>query len=264
MIRSPLRFAPILLACAILSARAYQAAPGGLPQPVIPEAHPGGEYKSLLLYTSPAPEATGGLHLVSPVPLELAVAISESNQEHVYRAALGPDQKDITFSNLPVSKYDLLLVTKDKFYEGITLNRDDNSLTDKDRAAIEEVFSRSVPFLNEKRTELVKGTPGDDGHATALVQWMRVGGNLLNQNGDLLTGHQIRSLRLAFLADVGPGWQVTGTRELLRTDVFPDMLKGFLPVLYADDLNGIRVTDSVKNIGTINISAATPVYTPGQ
>ena len=256
-----MRIALCLLACAVLSARANQTGPDGLPQPVIPEAHPGGEYKSLLLYTSPAPEATGGMHVVSPIPLEMAIAISESNQEHVYRAVLGPDKMDITFSNLPVSKYDLVLITKDYFYEGISLNRDENSLTDTDRAAIEEIFSRSVPFLNVKRTEAVKGTPGDDGHATALVQWMRVGGNLLNQNADLLTGHEIRSLRLAFLSDVGPGWQVTATRELLRTDVFPDMLKGFIPVLYSDDLNGIRVVDTVKNVGTVNLSAANPLNT---
>ena len=76
---------------------------------------------------------------------------------------------------------------------------------------------------------------------------MRFGGRLLNQNGDEMTGHQIRSLRLGKLSDVGPGWQVTATRELIRTDVFPEMPKGFLPVTYADSLTGIRVTDSVKD-----------------
>jgi hypothetical protein len=215
----------------------------------------GGEYKSSLLYTSPAPAATGGLHLVSPVPLELAVAIPESNQEHVYRAGLGPEKLDVTFSHLPVSMYDLLLVTRDHFYEGISLNRDENSLSDDDLKSIGEIFSRSIPFMNVKRTERVKGTPGDNGHAAALVQWMRIGGRLLNQNGDLMAGHEIRSLRLAFLADVGPGWQVTATRELVRTDVFPDMPTGFLPVTYLDALNAIRVTDSIKDIGTINVAA---------
>ena len=243
-----------------LLAGATLCAPTCLPQQApTPAGTPGGEYKSSLLYTSPAPEATGGLHMVSSVPLEFALAISESNPEHVYRAALGPDKEDVTFSNLPVSKYDLVLTTKDQFYEGVSLNRDESSLTPDDRKAIEEIFSRSIPFLNVKRTEAVKGTPGDGGRAMALVQWMRVGGNLLNQNGDLLAGHQIRSLRLAFLADVGVGWQVTATRELLRTDVFPDMLKGFLPVLYLDALSGVRVTDSVKNIGTITLSAAVPL-----
>ena len=192
--------------------------------------------KSLLLYTPPDPSATGGLRLVSSLPLEFAFAIPESNQEHVYKAMLGPDQKQVSFANIPVSMYDLLLVTKDHFYEGISLNRDENSLSPEDLASIEEIFSRSVPFMNVKRTEAVKGTPGDDGRATALVQWMRIGGNLLNQNDDLMVGHTIRSLRLAFLADVGPGWQVTGTRELIRTDVFPAMIKGFLGVTYVDEL----------------------------
>jgi hypothetical protein len=76
-----------------------------------------------------------------------------------------------------------------------------------------------------------------------------------------MIGHQIRSLRLAFLADVGPGWQVTATREILRTDVFPNMPKGLLPVTYVDALNGIRVTDSVKDIGPVDLSAGAPVST---
>ena len=77
-----------------------------------------------------------------------------------------------------------------------------------------------------------------------------------------MVGHQIRTLRLAFLADVGPGWQVTGTRELLRTDVFPDMPKGFLGVTYVDDLNAVRVVDSVKDIGPVTLSGGTLISDP--
>jgi len=237
----------------------------GLPvPPADPSPSPtiGGEYKSTLLYTSPEPTAPGGLHLVSSLPLEFALAIPQSNQEHVYKAAIGPDHKDISFSGLPVSKYDLVLVTKTHFYEGISLNRDDNSLSPDDLAAIDQILSRSVPFFDVKRTELVKGTPGDSGQATAIVQWMRIHGRLLNQNADEMTGHQIRTLRLAFLADVGPGWQVTATREILRTDVFPDMPRGFLSVTCVDALNGIRITDSVKDIGPVDLSAGTPLSAP--
>ena len=252
-----MRIALFLLFGAAVAARAGLPLPPAEPTP----AHQiGGEYKSSLLYTSPEPAAPGGLHLVSSIPLEFAFAVPESNQEHVYKATLGSDGKEVSFSNIPVSRYDLLLVTRDHYYEGISLNRDENSLAPADLESIEEIFSRSVPFFNVKRIEMVKGTPGDNGHATALVQWMRIGGNLLNQNADLMAGHQIRSLRLAFLADVGPGWQVTATRELIRTDVFPDMPKGFLPVTFVDDLNGVRVTDSVKDIGAVNLSpgAAAP------
>ena len=251
-----MRIGLFVFVCATLSAHA------GLPVEPTPPHQVGGEYKSSLLYTPPDPSATGGLHLISPLPLEFAFAIPESNQEYVYKGTIGADQKDISFSGLPVSKYDLVLVTKDRFYEGISLNRDENSLTPQDLTSIEEILSRSVPFMNVKRTEAVKGTPGDNGQATALVQWMRAGGNLLNQNGDMMVGHQIRSLRLAFLADVGPGWQVTGTREIIRTDVFPDMLHGLLGVTYVDNLNGIRVVDSVKDIGLVNLSAGTAVSEP--
>ncbi len=249
------RMALAFVACATLPAHAGLVVQKvGTPPPKV-----GGEYKSSLLYTPPDPSATGGIRLVSSDPLEFAFAIPESDQEHVYKATLGSDHKQVSFSGLPISRYDLVLVTTEQFYEGITLNRDENSLTPKDIAAMEEVFSRSVPFMNVKRIEIVKGTPGDNGHATAIVQWMRIGGNLLNQNGDLMVGHSIRSLRLAFLADVGPGWQVTGTREIIRTDVFPDMPKGFFGTTYMDVLNGVRVVDSVKDIGAVKLSGGTAV-----
>ena len=206
----------------------------------------GGEYKSTALYTSPDPAAKGGLHLTTSVPIQFAFAIAQSDQEHVYQGTL--NGADVTFANLPVSRYDLLLVTALHFYHGISLNRGENSLTADDLKSIGAILDRSVPFFDQKRTEAVHGS---DGKSAALVQWMRVGGRLLNQNGDDMTGHQIRSLRLAFLSNVGPGWQVTATRELIRTDVFPNMPKGFLPVAYVDSLNGIRVTDSVKDIGAI-------------
>ena len=236
----------------------------GLPVPPAGPTPPpkvGGEYKSLHLYTSPEPAASGGLHLISPIPLECALAVPQSDQQNVYQATLGPDHKDITFPNIPISKYDVVFVTKDHFYEGISLNRDENSLSPDDLKAIDIICTRSVPFFDVKRTDMVKGTPGDNGHATALVQWMRIHGRLLNQNADEMIGHEIRSLRLVFLADVGPGWQVTATRELLRTDAFPDMTKGFFGVTYVDALNGIRVTDSVKDVGPVDISG-TPVSAP--
>ncbi|MGA3172263.1 MAG: hypothetical protein ABSE62_14755 [Chthoniobacteraceae bacterium] len=231
--------------------------------PAGPRATPstvGGEYKSTLLYTPPDPSATGGLRFVSSQPLEFAFAVPENNQEHVYKGAIDAAKTGVSFSNLPVAMYDLVLAATGQFYEGVSLNRDENSLAPGDLAAIEEIFSRSVPFFNVKRTVVVKGTPGDQGQAAAIVQWMRIGGNLMNQNADLMVGHQIRSLRMAFLADVGVGWQVTATREIIRTDVFPkDMNKGMLPVSYVDALNGVRVVDSVKDVGAIDLSAGVPV-----
>jgi hypothetical protein len=255
-------FRSTLLTLLLVLSAAFSARAGLPTNTPTPGATFGGEYKSNLLYTPPDPSSTGGLHFVSSLPLDFAAAIPEGNQEHVYKGTISKDKTQVSFSNLPVARYDLLLMTADHFFEGISLNRDEDSLTPTDLASIEEIFSRSVPFMNIKRTEIVKGTPGDNGQATALVQWMRAGGNLLNQNGDLMVGHQIRSIRLAFLADVGAGWQVTATREILRTDVFPNMPPGFLAFTYVDALNSIRVVDSVKDIGTLDLSTGTAISQP--
>jgi hypothetical protein len=40
------------------------------------------------------------------------------------------------------------------------------------------------------------------------------------------------------------------------------MPRGFLPVTYEDVLNGLRVTDSVKDIGAVDLSAGTAVSAP--
>lgn len=258
------RLALALLLCVAL--RSYAGIPVAPAQPS-PTVTFGGEYKSSHLYTSPEPSAGGGLHLISPVPLEFAAAIPENNQFHVYKATIGDDKKEVTFSNIPIARYDLVLATRDHFYVGVSLNRDENSLSPQDLNAMQDIFSRTVPFFDVKRMDIVKGTPGEKGQAAALVQWMRIkagqadqaGGGLLNQAGIYMIGHEIRSLRLAFLADVGAGWQVTGTREILRTDVFPDMVKGFLGVTYVDALNAVRVVDTVKDIGTVDLSSGTVV-----
>lgn len=213
----------------------------------------GGEYKSEGLYTAPDPAAQGGISLTSPCPVESAFAVPQSNQYHVYKGAIGPDKKEIKFTGLPVAKYDLALICADKIYEGFCLNRDDNDLTPGDIKFIELTIGQSIPFFDLKRVERLKGTTGKAGKSTAVLQEMRIGA-FLNQNGDIMKGHQLRSLKLAFCEDVGKaGWQLFQTREIIRTDVFPEMPHGLLPVKFVESLENIRVTDSVKRLDGITL-----------
>ena len=63
---------------------------------------------------------------------------------------------------------------------------------------------------------------------------------------------QVRSFKLALLEDVGPaGWQVTRTREILRQEVAAGEPRGLLPCKFNPALSGIRVIDTVKDLGEI-------------
>ena len=65
---------------------------------------------------------------------------------------------------------------------------------------------------------------------------------------------QIRSLKLALLEDVGAvGWHLVTTREIIRQEVAGNERKGVLPHKYSAALGGIRVVDSVKDLGEIRL-----------
>ncbi|MEI8233267.1 MAG: hypothetical protein WCH57_01125 [Verrucomicrobiota bacterium] len=226
----------------------------GLPAQIVtnnPNAKIGNEYKSEKLYTAPDPTAQGGISLTASSPVESAFAVPQGNQFLVYKGTVDANKKAITFVGLPIAKYDLMLVCTDKIYEGFCLNRDEDNLTQNDIKFIHETVNQSIPFFDRKRLERMKGATGKAGKATVVLQEMRID-NFLNQNGDLMKGHQIRSIKLAFCEDVGnAGWQLLQSREILRTDVFPDMPHDLIPIKFTESLENIRVTDSIKNLGEI-------------
>ena len=243
---------PIQLLCAIVLCSAAHAAP--TPAPTPPKY--GGEYKGTFLYTNPDPNAQGGIHFLVKEPVLGAYAIPEKEQTLVYKGVLNKDGTDVSFTQLPIAKYDLVLLFKSHIFEGVVLNRDENNLTDQDLQFISGIIMRSIPFFDLKKIHRIKGTTGTAGKAACVLQEVRTGktGWILNQNGDIMKDHQIRSIKLAFIEDVGKvGWQLATTRELIRTDVFPGEPKDLLGIDYLESLGGIRVTDSVKDLGTLSL-----------
>ena len=74
------------------------------------------------------------------------------------------------------------------------------------------------------------------------------------QDGTVHPEIQIRSLRLALLEDVGPaGWHLVRTREIVRTEVVRADRKGVLPGRYSAKLGGIRVVETVKDLGRLTL-----------
>lgn len=221
-----------------------------------------GSRQSSRLYTAPDPALPGGIRgqvAGNSAALLDVFAIPTDNQlKFVYQGELAADGTGFSFAGLPVAKYDLLIVCGDRFYEGLTLGADQSTLTPNDLQLIETMLKKSVPFFNEKKTHRIVGATGRAGKARGVVQWVRTLPITL-QSAVVLTNIQVRSIKLAFVEDVGEiGWQLVETREIIRTEVGPDDTKGILPHTYCAALNGIRVVDEIKDLGTINLTA-----TPG-
>lgn len=224
----------------------------GLPAPA--GSYTGTE-QSTRLYTAPDPSAGGGIHARvtnSPAPIIHAFAMPNDGSLHLYKGQVEAEGSEISFSGLPVAKYDLLLVTSNSFIEGFTLTIDPESLTEKDRNSIATAINKSNPFFENKRIHRCSGATGSSGKARCVLQEVRARPVTL-QDASVRSDIQIRSLKLALLEDVGPGWQLTKTRELLRTEVAPGDKKDFLQHAYNPRLGVIRVTDSVKELGTLDL-----------
>lgn len=206
------------------------------------------------LYARPDPASTGGLRL-RPVSdagrVRAVLATPRDDWKRVHFAAPDADG-DCLFKNLPAGRYDLMVVCERGLFEGLQLSRRPDALRDEDRAAIRSALDKTNPFFETKRYERMEG---GDGGARVLIQEMRLRPVTL-QSAEVRKDVRIRSVKLALLTDVGPGWSVTDTRELLRTEVGPsETERGPLPCRHAPALSGVRVTDESRDLGEIRLAA---------
>ncbi len=214
-----------------------------------------GTEQSSRLYTSTDAGAGGGIEVKvnrSVKNLQAAFAIPEFEPKFVYKGSVsGGDTA--SFTGLPTAKYDLLLVFEDSFYEGFRLTRDEDKLTPADKTSISAAINKGTQFFNLKQLHRMEGTSGADGQAMVVLQEMRTKPVTL-QDASVRSDIQIRSLKLAVMDQVGPGWALTQTREIIRQEVANNERKGPLPHHYNSALGAIRVTDSVKNLGLVDLT----------
>ena len=215
-----------------------------------------GTQQSSRLYTKSDPAAHGGMHaklVAFANPVQQVFAINNANPKLIYQGTVSEDGKEIQFTGLPVAIYDLVLVASDRFYEGCRLARDPDTLTDQDRQFIAFTINKSVPFFDTKKIHRCEGTTGRNGKVRCVLQEVRTKPVTL-QDATTCTDIQVRSIKLAFLEDVGEvGWQMVQTREIVRTEVGPNDMKGLLPHCHLPILGNIRVVDTEKDLGELNL-----------
>ena len=176
----------------------------------------------------------------------------------VYLASLGSDNA-FSFSGLPPAKYDLFVLCDNCFYEGLTLNREENTLTETDTQSIKEKIVKSNPFFNLKYQHRIDGQTGSFGKARVIEQEVRTLAVTL-QSAEVMKNIQIRSIKLCLMESVGAKslgvhWDMKKSREITRQEVGPPDVKGVLPGYFCKALQGIRVSTSVKDLGAVKLTA---------
>ena len=202
------------------------------------------------LYSDLDPSSGGGIsgEIVSPKrPVLEVLAIPPDEPRLVYRATVGgPNRRQFSITGLPMRKYDLVVIYDDAFYEGLDLHRDEDTLTTEDRHKINATIQKAEPYFTKKTIHRLEGTTGRGNLCRCICTYMR---DRPSTNGRAFR----RAFKLVILKDVGPGWQVVRARDLYPTWIEPDKIMA--RHTYNKQLGRIRVTDYVKDVGEINLTA---------
>ncbi len=201
------------------------------------------------LYTAPDPAASGGIEgsIAYPSdPIEQILAIPPDEPRFVYKGTVsGSDRRNFQFSGLPMRKYDLVVIYKNRLFEGLQLQRKENTLTTDDIAKIKASIQKCEPFFTAKIIHRLEGTTGRGNTARCICTFVRE-----KASAGAGKGYR-RTFKVVMLKDVGPGWQITRTRDLYPIWTPP---KGARPKhTYSRELSRVRVADSVKKLDPINL-----------
>jgi len=200
------------------------------------------------LYSKPDPDSAGGItgEIINPrAPIEQILAIPPDEPRLVYKGEITePNKRGFRFQGLPMRKYDLVVIYGNRFYEGLSLTRGEDTLTAQDREKVWHTISKSEPFFTQKMIHRLEGETGRGKLCRCICTYLR---DRPSTNGPDFR----RTFKLVMLKDVGPGWQVVRSRDLYPVWAKPDNASPNHH--YSKSISGVRVTDHVKDLGTLDL-----------
>ena len=198
------------------------------------------------IYTVPDTRDAGGIKGTCDANITHALAVNH-DRLRVYRGTVSADGRSFTFAHLPVGKYDLAFVTRDRLvYEGLALG--DDKRTDLPAASMVNLKKRveaQDAFFNHARIHRL----GFDGANCLLFVERTSDRQILRQNGEKL-GADVRRLEIMEMSQAADDWQVTTTRHLYREEQPPGGID-FLADKFVPEFSNLRVIDSVKDLGSV-------------
>ena len=202
------------------------------------------------IYTAPDPADKGGIKGSCGANITHALAVNH-DRLRVYRSAVSADGRSFDFPHLPVGKYDLVMVTKDKLvYEGISLGEPERK--DLPPGSMENLkvrVEKQDAFFNHTHIHRL----GFDGPNCLLFVERTSDRKILTQGGNAL-GANLRRLEILEVAQATDDWQVTTTRHLYREEE-PMHGLDFLQDKFVPEFSNLRVIDSVKDLGAVLLPA---------
>ena len=200
------------------------------------------------IYTAPSAQDTGGIKGTCGANITHALAV---NHDHlrVYRGQVSADGRSFVFAHLPVGKYDLAFVTKDRLvYEGLALGEDKRTdLPAASMANLKKRVEAQDAFFNHATIHRL----GCDGTDCLLFVERTSDRQILRQNGEAL-GADVRRLELMEMSQAADDWQVTTTRHLYREEQPPGGID-FLIDKFVPEFSNLRVIDSVRDVGFVTL-----------
>ena len=213
---------------------------------ILPLAHADGPGR---IYTKPLTTDTGTITAkLKGAVLTHALAV-ERDRTRVYLAALDADGAGLRFSNLPVGRFDLVLVTKDnRVFEGLALGTE--VALPEDRAKhLEAGVTKADSFFNRR----VRHRSGvTDGVALVLVERIRDDPILRGSGEELNAG--LRRLELIELHEADDEWQMLRTRHLYREETPRQKAIPFLTHRHLPALGGLRVAGTTRDLGSLDLT----------
>ena len=201
------------------------------------------------IYTQQAGEDSGVITAkVGGAVLTHAIAV-ERDRARVYLAALDPGGTGFRFEKLPVGRFDLVLVTRDKrVIEGLGLGPAAN-LPEGRMKTLEADISRADSFFNRHVIHRI-GIEGES--ACVLVERIR-DGLILRGSGELLDAN-LRRLEIIELREASDEWQMVSTRHLYREEASQARGIPFFMHQQIPALGGLRVAGAPRDLGTIELT----------
>jgi hypothetical protein len=201
-------------------------------------------------YTHPKPDAGGGIRGKVDKPLFTAIAL-ERDRTSSYKAVLEEAGTRFVFPGLPTGKYDLIFVTKDdRLVEGLFLGEPGTEVTGDNFKNFEERVKVADAFFNKYQIQRF-GVIENGTKILALVERMR-DRDTLTQGGEKLSG-AVRRLEIAQFDKAADTWSFLVNRHLYREQEAPGKTQ-FLKSRHLPQLSGIRIIESVKDLGAIVLS----------
>lgn len=203
------------------------------------------------LYTKPDPEAKGGIkgEIASPSKeIHQILATPPDEPRLVYKGELSNTRRAFEFVGLPMRKYDLIVIYERTIYEGLQLNRREQStLTPLDLKKIKYQIDKSEPYFTKKIIYRVEGITGRGNECRLIASFLRDRSSANSQGGGMR-----RTFKVVIMKDVGPGWQVVRARDLYPSWVEPKNV--IAKHNYSKALSNIRVTSKIKDVGRLYLT----------